>query len=84
MKYNGTLLDGTKFDGNDNFNYPLSSLIPGWQEGIPYFGKGGKGILLIPPHLGYGDRPNGDIPANSILRFDIELFDFTEDPVQNM
>jgi FKBP-type peptidyl-prolyl cis-trans isomerase FkpA len=85
MKYKGTLLSGLEFDGNDDFNYPLSSLIPGWQEGIPYFGKGGKGILLIPPHLGYGDRANGDIPANSILRFDIELSDFTDVPLgQNM
>ena len=76
--YKGYLLDGTVFDGTaeDPATFPLGGLIPGWQEGIPYFGKGGKGKLIIPPYLAYGDRASGPIPANSILVFDIELVDF--------
>ncbi len=81
INYSGTLLNGNKFDSSYDrgqpLDYPLSSLIQGWQIGIPKFGKGGKGILLIPSHLGYGPRGSGDnIPPNSPLVFEIEVIDF--------
>ena len=78
MRYSGKLLNGQEFDssGGDIVNFELDRLIPGWQEGIPLFGKGGEGILIIPSHLGYGSRGVGSIPPNSVLVFDIELVDF--------
>lgn len=84
LNYEGRLLDGTVFDGTNGspvtFDFPVSGLIDGWQEGIPQFGKGGKGKLIVPPNLGYGDREVGFIPASSILVFDIELIDFAQEP----
>ncbi|UKN01481.1 FKBP-type peptidyl-prolyl cis-trans isomerase [Paracrocinitomix mangrovi] len=84
LKYEGRLLDGTVFDGTNGqaitFDFPLSSTIQGWQEGIPMIGKGGKCNLVIPPDLGYGSRDNGPIPGNSILVFDVELVDFSQSP----
>jgi FKBP-type peptidyl-prolyl cis-trans isomerase FkpA len=84
LNYEGYLLDGTSFDGTGGepttFGFPLAQTIKGWQEGIPYFGKGGKGKLIIPPYLGYGDRDSGSIPANSILVFDIEIIDYSVVP----
>ncbi|MGV6860525.1 MAG: FKBP-type peptidyl-prolyl cis-trans isomerase [Putridiphycobacter sp.] len=84
LKYEGRLTDGSKFDGTDGnaitFPFPMHQLIPGWQEGIPKFGKGGKGTLIIPPYLGYGDREIEGIPAKSILVFDVELVDFSDTP----
>lgn len=78
--YRGTLLDGTEFDGvaapADPLELPLSYTIFGWQEGIPLFGRGGQGVLLIPSEMGYGRDRVGDIPANSVLKFEIELVDF--------
>ncbi len=78
--YSGKLLDGFQFDSSNGTvrEFKLAQLIPGWQEGIPLFGKGGKGILLIPSHLGYGSRiiPGSGIPPNSVLVFDMELVDF--------
>ena len=76
IAYTGRLLNGHIFDSDLSFTYRLDGLILGWQEGIPLFGKGGKGKLIIPSHLGYGDQAVGDIPANSVLVFDIELFGF--------
>ena len=76
--YAGYLLDGTQFDGTQDApaTFNLSMLIQGWQIGIPKFGKGGKGKLVIPPALGYGAQEVGDIPANSCLMFELELVDF--------
>jgi FKBP-type peptidyl-prolyl cis-trans isomerase len=78
IQYKGYLLDHTVFDqtDGDTRTFPLGGLIAGWQIGIPYIGKGGKCKLIIPPHIGYGANAMGDIPANSILVFDIELDDF--------
>jgi FKBP-type peptidyl-prolyl cis-trans isomerase FkpA len=77
VNYKGYLTDGTVFDRSPTGGYvtALNKVIQGWQEGIPLFKKGGKGMLLIPSALGYGSQATGSIPANSVLIFDIELVD---------
>ena len=78
MSYVGFLLDGKIFDfsGVDDITHPLSGFIQGWQEGIPLFGKGGKGLLIIPSHLAYGNTVKSGIPPNSVLVFEIHLKSF--------
>ena len=56
--------------------FPLSRVIAGWQEGIPLFKKGGKGLLLIPSTIAYGSRGAGSIPPNAPIAFEVELVDF--------
>lgn len=75
VKYKGYLTDETVFDQSaaSGLSFGLGSVIKGWTEGIPLFNEGGKGVLLIPSKLGYGSSKTGDIPANSVLIFDIEL-----------
>ncbi len=75
VKYDGFLIDGTLFDQSTGTGatFALTNVIKGWQEGILLFKKGGKGTLLIPSALGYGDQSTGKIPANSVLVFNIEL-----------
>ncbi len=80
VKYTGTLADGTVFDstdkhGGDPISFPLSSVIKGWQEGIPGMKVGGKRKLVIPPDLAYGSQGTNGIPGNSTLTFEIELID---------
>ncbi len=78
VAYKGYLLNGEVFDESLVFTSPLSSLIPGWKEGIPLIGNGGKIKLLVPSALGYGSSQAGSIPANSVLIFDITLYDFAK------
>ena len=80
VHYRGTLLNGNVFDSSYSNGTPitisLNSVIKGWKEGIPLFKRGGKGLLIIPSALAYGNSGNGSIPANSVLLFEIELIDF--------
>ena len=48
VHYTGYLTNGEIFDltGFDPATFPLSNVIQGWQEGIPYFKPGGKGPCL--------------------------------------
>ena len=74
--YKGYLTDGTVFEEKTTaVEFNLSFVVAGWTRGIPLFGEGGKGKLIIPPCLGYGETARGSIPANSILVYDIELVD---------
>ena len=76
IDYIGFMLTGDVFDSNVNVTFPLNALILGWQEGIPLFGKGGSGLLIVPSRLGYGERRVGTIPPNSVLVFEIHLNNF--------
>ncbi len=77
--YTGALAkDGTIFesshDGGQPATFPLSGVIPGWQQGVPGMKVGGKRRLIIPASLAYGEQ--GSPPAigpNEPLVFDIEL-----------
>lgn len=77
VTYTGKLLNGQVFD---QLNTPpaqgwsLSSLIAGWQIGLPLIAPGGRIKLIIPSSLAYGCRGvSGAIPGNSILFFDVTL-----------
>ncbi len=86
VHYKGTFLDGKEFDSSYNnpmaggqpFEFPLGQgqVIRGWDEGIAQLKEGSKAILLVPSPLAYGEQARGEqMPANSILRFDVELVD---------
>ena len=58
-------------------------VIPGWEEALPYFGKGGKGKIYVPAMLAYGPQGiEGAIPPFSNLIFDIEIRDVKDAPKQ--
>jgi len=76
VDYTGYLLNGSEFDGSSEFCTQLWQVIPGWTIGIPQFGKGGSGTIIIPSSLAYDCESRTGIPENSILAFDITLIDF--------
>lgn len=77
VTYKGYRIDGFVIDETTTpYNFHLPQLIAGWKQGLLYFKEGGKGTLIIPSHLAYGEiglPPK--IPPNSIILFDIELFE---------
>lgn len=76
INYKGMLTDGKVFDENKNAVLPLSDVVPGFTKALEQMQKGGKYKVHIPSELGYGDKAQGPIPANSDLTFEIELVDF--------
>ena len=81
LQDNGKVFD-TNMDTSKGHTDPIQiqvgsrGSIQGFSECLPYFGKGGKGKILIPAMLGYGRTPQGaDIPAYSNLVFDIEVYE---------
>ncbi|GAB3883597.1 FKBP-type peptidyl-prolyl cis-trans isomerase [Spirosoma agri] len=73
VNYTGKLTNGTTFDSGTGISFGLNQLIVGWQEGIPLVAPGGSITLYLPPSLAYGPQEQNNIPANSILIFQIDL-----------
>jgi FKBP-type peptidyl-prolyl cis-trans isomerase FkpA len=83
VQYKGTTLNGKEFDssakhGGNPFEFQIGQgqVIRGWDEGIMLLNKGTKATLLVPSPMAYGSQGAGaDIPADAVLRFDVELVD---------
>jgi peptidylprolyl isomerase len=68
---------GEEFDSSWNrgqsINFPLTSLIAGWQQGIPGMKVGGRRRLVVPPALAYGPAGGGHRLSGKTLIFVIDL-----------
>jgi peptidylprolyl isomerase len=71
------LESGEEFDSSwsrgQSVNFPLRSLIAGWQEGIPGMRVGGRRQLVVPPALAYGPAGSGHQLSGRTLIFVIDL-----------
>lgn len=98
VMYRGTLTDGKLFDTNMDPSKPNAqplmvniggqpgtpgAVIPGMDQALRLFGKGGKGTMYIPAMLAYGQGGQPPvIPAYANLVFDVEVLDVTRTPAQ--
>ena len=71
---------GEEFDASYNRGEPLQfrlgtgQVISGWDQGVAGMKVGGRRQLVIPPHLGYGDRgAGGVIKPGETLIFVVDL-----------
>lgn len=77
--YKGSLIDGRVFDNSYDRHCPeafrVNQLISGFQIALVNMHIGDHWLVYIPSEMGYGERGAGrDIPGNSTLLFEIELF----------
>lgn len=84
IKYRGTDLAGKKFDeGTFPMQLGMGGSIPGFENGVKQFSKGGKGVIYIPSALGYGVQGQPPvIQPNQVLVFEIEMLDISDKPIQ--
>ena len=73
---------GEEFDASYNRGAPLDfplgvgQVISGWDQGVQGMKVGGRRQLVIPPHLGYGDRgAGGAIKPGETLIFVVDLLE---------
>ena len=71
---------GEEFDASWNQGAPLAftvgvgQVIQGWDQGLLGMKEGGRRKIVIPPHLGYGDRGAGAaIKGGETLIFVVDL-----------
>ena len=79
--YEGKLTTGETFDSSFARGEPLvggvGDFVPGFTEALKLMRPGDEWIVWIPPALGYGAEAKGPIPANSVLRFRLQLISVT-------
>lgn len=88
VHYEGTLLDGTKFDSTydrqEPIDFPLNQVIKGWTEGVQLMSVGSVYKFFIPYNLAYGERgAGGVIPPYATLIFKVELIEINPASIQD-
>lgn len=89
VRYTGRLIpSGKEFESNMKdtatpafkFVVGAGQIIPGWDDGLRKFKKGGKGTLYIPAFLAYDQQMGpGKTPFENLI-FDVEVIDVTDAP----
>jgi FKBP-type peptidyl-prolyl cis-trans isomerase FkpA len=84
VKYTGRYLSNDSVFQSNTYEFPLGKAVVmrGWDEGIPLFSKGGKGVIFIPGFLAYGANPPQGSPFKPFeaLKFDVELLNISDTP----
>ncbi len=76
VRYTGWLRTGFEFDsGQFEFVMGDGQVISGFEQGIFLMREGGVRKIVIPPALAYGAQSSANIPAGSILIFEVEVLD---------
>lgn len=81
VNYRLTYLDGREGDASIRgipSTFDLSSMIPGFREGLLLMPVGSSFRFYVHPNLGYGEEGSTRIEPNTLLIFDVELVEIVE------
>jgi len=75
FSYKGYLTNGTVFNDTEgkNITSNLFGLIPGFQIGVQQINRFGEVQIFIPSGWAYGSQQTGNIPANSVVIFEVKV-----------
>ncbi len=77
------VVDSTKTGSPIYFLYGLQGLPAGLNEGLGYMREGEKATFLAPSYLAYGNQAyNANLPAYSVVRYDVKLNRSRTEPEQ--
>jgi FKBP-type peptidyl-prolyl cis-trans isomerase len=90
LHYVVSLLSGAKVDStsrlkNEMLKFPYGgvSIIQGLAEAVSLLKQGERGTFLVPSILAFGSTASANIPANSVLKIDLEAVKYRSE-VQQM
>lgn len=76
VNYKGYLIDKSLFDSASISYFSMSEVITGWKEIIHKVPTNSKLLIYIPSSMAYDSTTtNYNIPAYSVLKFDITILD---------
>ena len=76
ITYSGFLLNGKRIDFQKApVKFAVRDLIAGWKEVLLMCKKGSEVQMILPPTIAYGDNSLDDIPQNSILKFNMKVWE---------
>ena len=76
ITYSGFLLNGKRIDFQKApVKFAVRDLIAGWKEVLLMCKKGSEVQMILPPTIAYGDHKLDNIPQNSILKFNMKVWE---------
>lgn len=70
---NDSIFSSTQETGPLDIFVGQGNLIKAWEEALLMMQKGSAIVLLVPPHLGYGEEGSSTVPPNSWTKYEIML-----------
>jgi FKBP-type peptidyl-prolyl cis-trans isomerase FklB len=77
VHYRGSKTNGHEFDSSFARGvpeeFPVNTVLRGWQEVLPLMKTGATWQIFVPPELAFGARGNPPVGPNEALMFDLKL-----------
>jgi FKBP-type peptidyl-prolyl cis-trans isomerase len=73
MNLKGQLVDSSAASAPVYYPLGIQSVFPGLEQGLSLMREGEKATFLIPSYLAYNDQVKTNLPAYSVVRFDVTL-----------
>lgn len=82
VHYRGSKLNGLEFDSSFARGvpeeFPVNTVLKGWQEVLPLMKTGATWQIFVPPELAFGARGNPPVGPNEALMFDLKLVEIVQ------